>query len=470
MVSLNAERRKQKISEETCPQREAVNTLGYEEGLSSVSSRTNESIREVHRNNLMEQVIERANLEKAYHRVKRNKGAPGVDGVTTENLRLYLWENWGRIRDELLNGTYKPQPVRRIEIPKPDGGVRLLGIPTVMDRLIQQAVLQVLTPIFDPTFSPFSYGFRPKCSAHKAVKQAQLYIKQGYRYVVDMDLERFFDKVNHDILMSKIAKEIGDRRILRLIRRYLQSGVMINGCCMATEEGTPQGGPLSPLLANIMLHELDEELMKRGHRFVRYADDCNTYVKSKRAGTRVLESVTKFVEKRLKLKVNKDKSASDRPWKRKILGFSFTNAKAGMIRLADKTKIRFKNKIRALTRRNRSQAMSERIDKLNTYLKGWVGYFRLAQTRSIFERLDEWIRRRLRACLLKQWKSPSTKRCNLVLLGIPKEWATNISGSRKKYWRLSNTPQMNKALGLTYWQEQGLVSLVERYDKLSCAL
>jgi RNA-directed DNA polymerase len=378
MVSLDIKQRKQKISQETCPQREAVNTPGYEEGPSLTPAQTKESIREVHHNHLMEQVLEKANLKRAYNRVKQNKGAPGMDGVTVEDLQQYLWDNWGRIKMELLNGIYKPQPVRRVEIPKADGGVRLLGIPTVIDRLIQQAVSQVLTPIFDPIFSPFSYGFRPGRGAHMAVKQAQQYIKQGYRHVVDMDLEKFFDKVNHDILMSKVAKKIGDKRILRLIRRYLQSGAMINGCCVRTEEGTPQGGPLSPLLANIMLHELDEELMKREHRFVRYADDCNVYVKSKRAGIRVLESVKKLVEKRLKLKVNQEKSAADRPWKRKILGFSFTSAKVAAIRLADKTRERFKNKIREITRRARGQSLAERIEKLNTYLKGWVGYFYVA--------------------------------------------------------------------------------------------
>jgi group II intron reverse transcriptase/maturase len=433
-------------------------------------TQTKESIREVQHIHLMEQVLERENLKRAYQRVKRNKGAPGIDEVTVEELQEYLWDHWGRIKEELLKGTYKPQAVRRLEIPKPDGGVRLLGIPTVIDRLIQQAVLQALTPIFDPTFSPFSYGFRPGRSAHQAVKQAQHYIKEGYRYVVDMDLEKFFDRVNHDILMSKLAKKIGDKRILRLIRRYLQSGVMISGCCVRTEEGTPQGGPLSPLLANIMLHELDEELLERGHRFVRYADDCNIYVKSKRAGTRVLASVTKFVEKRLKLKVNKEKSASDRPWNRKILGFSFTMAKAAILRLAPKTRERFKNVIRSITRRSHGQSMCKRIKELNTYLKGWIGYFYVAQTRSVFEGLDEWIRRRLRACLLKQWKKTKTKRRNLVLRGIPEEWASLISGSRKKYWRLSNTHQVNKALGLAYWQEQGLISLVKRYDELRCAL
>jgi group II intron reverse transcriptase/maturase len=470
MVSLNSKQRKQKISQETCSQREAVNTLGYARGLSMQSTQTNESIREVNHNNLMEQVLEKSNLEKAYQRVMRNKGAPGVDGVTVENLRPHLWDNWGRIKEELLNGTYKPQPVRRVEIPKPDGGMRLLGIPTVIDRLIQQALLQILTPVFDPTFSSFSYGFRPGRSAHQAVKQAQKYVQQGYRYVVDIDLEKFFDRVNHDILMSKVAKKIKDKRILRAIRRYLQSGVMINGCCMVTDEGTPQGGPLSPLLANIMLHELDQELTSRGHCFVRYADDCNIYVKSKRAGMRVLESVTKFVERRLKLKVNHGKSAADRPWNRKILGFSFTRVKAAVIRIAPKTRDKFQDKIRELTRRSRSQNLFDRIEKINTYLKGWIGYFYVAQTRSVFEDLDKWIRRRMRACLLKQWKKCQTKRRQLVSFGLSKEWASYISRSRKKYWRLSRTHQLNKVLGLAYWQAQGLISLVERYDKLSCAL
>lgn len=463
---MRIEQRTQKSPQGHYPGRAAVNTLGYQEGQSSGSTQINEPICEDQHNHLMERVLERENLKRATRRVEQNKGAPGIDGITVENLRPYIRENWDRIRAELLTGTYKPQPVRRIEIPKPDGGVRLLGIPTVIDRLIQQAMLQILTPIIDPTFSKHSYGFRPGCSAHKAVKQAQLYVKQGYRYVVDMDLEKFFDTVNHDILMSKIAKQIGDRRIHQLIRRYLQSGVMINGCCITSEEGTPQGGPLSPLLANIMLHELDEELTKRGHRFVRYADDCNIYVKSKRAGQRVLASVTKFVERKLKLKVNKEKSAADRPWKRKILGFSFTSAKETVIRLADKPMERAKNRIREITRRTRGIPICKVIEELNTYLKGWVGYFYLAQTRSKFEDLDKWIRRRLRAFLLKQWKRPETKKRNLVALGLAAEWATHISGSRKKYWRLSNTHQMNKALGLAYWQEQGLISLVERYDVL----
>ncbi|MCM3473713.1 group II intron reverse transcriptase/maturase [Brevibacillus agri] len=414
----------------------------------------------------MERVISRGNLLSALRRVEKNKGAAGVDGMEIKSLRPYLLDHWPEIRHQLLNGTYQPQPVRRVEIPKPDGGVRLLGIPTVLDRLLQQALLQVLTPIFDPIFSPQSYGFRPGRKAQDAVRQAQSYIREGYRVVVDMDLEKFFDRVNHDILMAKVAKKVKDKRVLRLIRRYLQAGVMINGCRVATDEGTPQGGPLSPLLANIMLDDLDKELSNRGHRFVRYADDCNIYVKTKRAGERVLESVTRYVEGRLKLRVNREKSAVDRPWKRKFLGFSFTSHRDPKLRLAEKTVKRFKQKIRKLTCRSRSHSLEFRIQQLNEYLNGWSGYFRIADTRSVFQSLDEWLRRRLRMCLLKQWKKPQTKRKKLISLGIPADLARNISGSRKGYWRLANTPQLNRALGLAYWQNQGLTSLVARFDEL----
>jgi len=354
----------------------------------------------------------------------------------------------------------------KVEIPKPGGGTRMLGIPTVLDRLIQQAVNQVLSPLFDPDFSASSYGFRPGRSAHQAVKAARQHVIAGRRWVVDMDLEKFFDTVNHDILMSRLARRIKDKRLLCTIRRYLQSGVMANGCHIETVMGTPQGGPLSPLLSNILLDELDQELSRRGHKFARYADDCNIYVKSRRAGERVIDNVKRFVEGRLKLKVNMQKSAVDRPWKRKFLGFSFTFNREPKIRLAPKTIDRFKEKIRELTSRSNSQPMSIRIKRINTFLMGWTGYFQLADTRSVFHRLDKWVRRRLRLCYLKQWKKPKTKIRKLVALGIPVDSAVLIGSSRKGNWRLSISPQVNTALSLAFWQSQGLRSLVQRFDVL----
>jgi len=469
MASSREGPRQQKIPQGSYPQEEAVNPQGPEGAPSPSPAQAEEQTCGEQRYGLMEQVVERKNMSQALGRVERNKGAAGVDGVEVKDLRPYLREHWLRVREELLEGTYKPKPVRRVEIPKPDGGVRLLGIPTALDRLIQQAVLQVLTPIFDPGFSEHSYGFRPGRSAHQAVKKAQGYIRDGHRVVVDMDLEKFFDRVNHDILMARVARKVKDKRILKLIRAYLQADIMVNGCCVRAEEGTPQGGPLSPLLANIMLDDLDKELERRGHKFVRYADDANIYVRSQRAGERVLKSVKRLVESRLKLKVNAAKSAVDRPWRRKFLGFSFTTERDARIRVAPKTIERFKDKIRELTSRSRSQAMGKRIEALNTYLRGWVGYFRLADTPTVFERLEKWIRRRLRMCLLKQWKNPATKRRHLVALGIPEQWATNISCSRKGYWCLANTPQVNKALDPAYWQAQGLLSLVGTYRQLRSA-
>jgi group II intron reverse transcriptase/maturase len=416
-----------------------------------------------HTNCLMEKVVERCNLKKALERVERNKGSAGVDRMHVNELRTYLIEHWSRIKQELLDGAYKPAPVRRVEIPKQDGGVRELGIPTVLDRFIQQAIQQVLTPIFEPTFSEFSFGFRPGKSARQAVRKAQSFIQREKRIVVDIDLEKFFDRVNHDMLMSKIAQQVQDKRIHKIIRRYLNSGVMLNGCCVKTEEGTPQGGPISPLLSNIMLNDLDHELTKRGHSFVRYADDCNIYVSSKRAGQRVYTSIAKFLKERLKLTINEQKSAVDHPSKRKFLGFSFTSCWQVKLRIAQKTKTKFKEKIRQITSRSWSISMQNRLEKLNAYLMGWSGYFGIIQTESVFQELDEWIRRRMRMCLLKQWKRCETKLANLVKLGIPERWAGAIAFSRKKYWRLANTPQVNKALNLAYWRKQGLVSLVDRY-------
>lgn len=415
---------------------------------------------------LMGQILSRENMLQALKRVEKNKGSHGVDMMPVQNLRQHIVENWLTIKEEILKGTYQPQPVRRIEIPKPDGGVRLLGIPTVTDRLIQQAIAQVLSRIYDPTFSNHSYGFRPNRSAHDAIREAKGFIKEGYRWVVDMDLEKFFDKVNHDRLMGTLAKRITDKPLLKLIRRYLQSGVMINGVVMDTNQGTPQGGPLSPLLSNIVLDEFDKELEKRGHKFVRYADDCNIYVKTKRAGERVMKSIRNFIEKKLRLKVNEKKSTVDRPWKCKFLGFSFTPNTEPKVRIAKQSIKRMKAKIQEITARNKPFPMEVRIQKLNQYLIGWCGYFALADTKSIFERLDGWIRRRLRMCLWKNWKKPRTKVRNLIQLGVPKWKAYEWGNTRKSYWRVSKSPILHRTLGNSYWSSLGLKSLKTRYEIL----
>ena len=464
MASSREEQGQQNTRNRGSSQEEVVNTQGTVRAQSSSPAQARSDTCG-QANPLLEEMLKLENMMAALKRVEQNKGAAGVDKVDVKSLRPYLREHWPRIREELLEGTYKPQPVRRVEIPKSDGGVRLLGIPTLVDRLIQQGLAQVLTPIFDPKFSSSSYGFRPNRSTHQAVKQARQYIEEGYRYVVDVDLEKFFDRVNHDILMARVALKVNDKRILRLIRAYLNAGIMVNGVYVRSDEGTPQGGPLSPLLANIILDDLDKELEKRGHRFVRYADDCNIYVKTERAGQRVMEGVKRFVEDELKLKVNEQKSAVDRPWKRKFLGFSFTHERKTRTRIAPKARDKFKQRVRQLTCRSRSMNMDRRIERLNTYLRGWMGHFRLADTRSVIQELDEWIRRRLRMCYLKQWKKPQAVYRNLVKLGLAPDFARRICGSGKGYWRLSNTPQMNKALGLTFWANQGLLSLTQRYDQ-----
>ena len=415
---------------------------------------------------LLNQILSRENMLLALKRVEKNKGSHGVDEMPVQNLRQHLVENWSSIREAILEGTYEPMPVRRVEIPKPDGGIRLLGIPTVTDRLIQHAIAQVISKIYDPMFSEHSYGFRPNRSAHNAVRKAKGYIRDGYRWVVDMDLEKFFDKVNHDRLMSTLAKKIVEKPLLKLIRGYLQAGVMIDGVVSSMEKGTPQGGPLSPLLSNIVLDELDKELESRGHRFVRYADDCNIYVKSKRAGERTLASIQRFIEGKLQLKVNEKKSAVDRPWKRKFLGFSFTSTKDLKIRIAKASIQRMKEKVRKITSRKMPYPMEYRIQKLNQYLTGWCGYFALADTKAIFGSLDKWIRRRLRMCLWKNWKNPKAKIRNLMKLGVPKGKAYEWGNSRKGYWRISKSPILHKALGNTYWCSQGLKSLQGRYETL----
>lgn len=415
---------------------------------------------------MLNQILERPNMIQALKRVEDNKGSHGVDMMPVETLRQHILENWETIKSQILNGTYEPQPVRRVEIPKPDGGVRLLGIPTVTDRFIQQAIAQILSKEYDKTFSNNSFGFRPNRSCHDAVRKAKVYIKEGYRWVVDMDLEKFFDKVNHDRLMAVLAKRIKDKRLLKLIRKYLQSGVMINGVVVDTEEGTPQGGPLSPLLSNIVLDELDKELESRGHKFVRYADDCNIYVKSQRAGERTMKSVQIFIEKKLRLKVNELKSAVDRPWKRKFLSFSFTSHKEPKIRIAKTALQRMKKKVKEITSRKKPFSIEYRIEKLNQFLVGWLGYFALADTSSIFKLLDGWIKRRLRMCLWKNWKKPRTRVRNLIRLSIPYGKAYEWGNTRKGYWRISKSPILHRTLGNSYWESQGLKSLQVRYETL----
>ncbi len=464
-MSSTEKRRKQKTLERGYPEPEAVNPPKAEGALSFSAARVGESLHE-EEYLLMEKVVERENMRVALKRVERNRGAPGIDGLSTEELRSYLRINWSGIKEKLLTGTYKPSPVRRVEIAKSDGGTRTLGIPTVADRLIQQALLQVLTRIFDPGFSDSSYGFRPGRSTHQAVRRARSYIEEGYEWVADIDLEKFFDKVNHDILMARVARKVKDKRVLKLIRAYLTAGVMTEGIVVRTSTGTPQGGPLSPLLANILLDDLDKELEERGHKFVRYADDCNIYVRSERAGKRVMESVRRFVEKRLKLKVNREKSGVDKPHKRKILGFSFYGIKRPRIRFAPKTLQRFKYRVRQLTNRTRGISIEERLKHLNTYFTGWINYFHLVDTPGIIKKLDKWTRRRLRMCVLKQWKAPKTRRRKLIALGVPKEEVPLIAASRRGCWHLANCKWVNIALGPSYWKELGLVSLADRYYEL----
>ncbi|SMF68347.1 group II intron reverse transcriptase/maturase [Paenibacillus uliginis N3/975] len=457
------EQRQQNISQESLRQREAVKPSGYAGAPSSSSAQIAPSSRE-DQSELLERMLEGNNLRLAYKRVVQNGGAPGVDRVTVAELQAYLKTHWETVKAELLAGAYKPAPVKRVEIPKPGGSVRLLGIPTVMDRFLQQALLQVMNPIFDAHFSWYSYGFRPGKRAHDAVKQAQSYIQSGRRWTVDMDLEKFFDRVNHDMIMARIARKVKDKRVLKLIRSFLNAGVMTEGELERTEEGTPQGSPLSPLLANILLDDLDKELTKRGLRFVRYADDCQIFVASKRAGERVLESVIRFVEGKLKLKVNRDKSAVDRPWNRKFLGFSFLSNKQATIRLAPKTLSRMKERIRELTNRMWSVSMEERISRLNQYLMGWIGYFRIASAKKHCEALDKWIRRRLRMCLWKQWKRVRTRIRELRALGLP-NWAVfMMANSRRGAWEMSRNT--NNALSISYWETKGLKSLLSRYLEL----
>jgi RNA-directed DNA polymerase len=408
----------------------------------------------------MEGIVERENLKKALAQVKRNKGAAGIDGMSVDDLPAYLKEHWLTIKAQLLDGSYKPQPVRRVEIPKASGGKRPLGIPTVLDRFIQQAVMQVLQADWDPTFSEASFGFRPRRSAHQAVERAQEYIASGHGYVVDLDLEKFFDRVNHDILMGLVAKRVTDKRILKLIRGFLTAGVLADGLVGATEEGTPQGGPLSPLLSNLMLDVLDRELEKRGHRFVRYADDCNIYVRSQRAGERVMASIEQFLTRRLKLRVNKAKSAVAKPSVRKFLGFSFTGGEWPRRRIAPQAIARFKSRVRELTRRTRGASLAQIVKELSTYLIGWRGYFGFCQTPSVLRVLDQWLRRRLRASAWKQWKRGPTRLAELRRRGVGQDLAARSASSPKGTWRLSTSPALAIALPNAFFRGLGLPSLV----------
>jgi len=411
---------------------------------------------------LMEEVCGRENCKRALARVKANKGSAGMDRMTVQELPELLKQHWPGIREQLLNGTYEPQPVKRVEIPKPDGGIRKLGIPTVLDRFIQQAVMQVLQGRWDRTFSEHSYGFRPGRSAHQAIAQAQKYIAEGYRWVVDLDLEKFFDRVNHDRLMARIAERVGDKRLLKLIRAFLTAGVMEDGLVNPVDEGTPQGGPLSPLLSNIVLDEFDRELERRGLRFARYADDSNIYVRSKRAGERVMESLKGFLATKLKLRVNEQKSAVARPWNRKFLGFSFTSNREPKRRIAPKAVDRFKERVRELTQRNKGVSIERMAEKLTRYLGGWLGYFGKCQTPSVLEGLDQWIRRRLRSVIWRQWRLGSTKFEKLRQRGVSKDLAAQTAGSAHGPWRIADSPGLHIALPNAYFDSLGIPRLTVR--------
>jgi RNA-directed DNA polymerase len=416
----------------------------------------------------MEAVVERENMVRALERVEANKGAPGVDEMPVGSLRGYLKEHWPRIKEELLSERYQPQPVRRVEIPKPGGkGMRQLGIPTVTDRLIQQAVHQVLSAIFEGGFSEHSYGFRPGRSALEAVQAARQHVADGRRWVVDMDLEKFFDRVNHDILMSRVARKVKDKRVLLLIRRYLQSGVMVGGLVEPRAEGTPQGGPLSPLLSNILLDDLDKELERRGHAFCRYADDCNIYVRSRRAGERVMASVSRYLERRLKLKVNEAKSAVDRPWNRKFLGYSMTWHERPKLKVAAESVERMKGKLRQLFRMGRGRNLKRLIqEELSPVLRGWMNYFHLAEVKGIFEELDGWVRRKLRCIVWRQGKRVWPRVKLLMRHGLSEERACRSATNGRGPWWNSGASHMNAAFPKAYFDRLGLVSLLDQHRRL----
>lgn len=417
----------------------------------------------------MEMIVSRENMMTAYHRVMANKGAAGIDRMTVAQLKPHLKEHWLHIREELLNDRYVPQPVRGVEIPKPGGGVRQLGIPTVMDRLIQQAMHQVLMPLFDPGFSDASYGFRPGRRAHDAVLAARAHMADGRRFVVDIDLEKFFDRVNHDVLMARVARKVRDKRVLRLIRRYLQAGLMMDGLMTARNEGTPQGGPLSPLLSNILLDDLDKELERRGHAFCRYADDCNIYVRTRRAGERVMVSITRFLAERLRLKVNAAKSAVDRPWVRTFLGYTVTAHKQPRLRVAVKSVARLRDKLRIVLRQGRGRSLARTIEGLAPVLRGWLQYFRLAEAKGIFEELDGWMRRKLRCLLWRQWKRPATRAKRLLQRGLDRQRAWHSAYNGHGPWWNAGANHMNDAYRAAFFSNLGLPSLQMVHHSLNRA-
>jgi RNA-directed DNA polymerase len=415
---------------------------------------------------LMEQVVERSNLWLAYQRVVRNKGAPGVDDLRVAELKGWLKVHWPGVKQALLEGRYLPQAVRRVDIPKPSGGMRTLGVPTVVDRLIQQALHQVLQPLFEPTFSDASYGFRPGRRAQQAVCKAQAYIREGKRWVVDLDLEKFFDRVNHDVLMARVARQVSDARVLKLIRRFLEAGMMQEGLVKPRTEGTPQGGPLSPLLSNILLTDLDRELERRGLAFCRYADDCNIYVGSRIAGERVMSGIRVFLEEVLHLRVNAEKSAVARPWVRKFLGFSFTSPRETRLRIAPESVQRLTARVRELLRGGRGRSLAQTIETLNPLLRGWIGYFQLTQSKGILEELDGWVRRRLRCLLWRQWKRPRARGRQLCALGLDAERAWHSAMNGRGPWWNAGASHLNQALPASYFTRLGLVSLLREQQRL----
>jgi len=430
----------------------------------SLTSDKKQDDRNVCTSNLLKKIIHKDNMNEAFKRVKKNKGSHGIDGLTVDELQSYLEGNGGKLQQSLLDGAYEPLPVRRVEIPKDNGKKRLLGIPTVVDRVVQQAIAQVLSPIFEKTFSENSFGFRPGRSAHGALKRCQEYMNEGYKWLVDIDLASYFDTVNHDKLIGLIYKEVKDIRVISLIRKYLNAGVMINGVVSPTKLGVPQGGNLSPLLSNIMLNELDKELAKRGLRFVRYADDCNIYVKSKRAAERVMKSITKFIECDLKLKVNTDKSKVDRPWRCKFLGYSFYHSKDGIkMRVHEKSIKKFKDKLYYLTSRSKVKNINYTFGKIKESVVGWINYFKLADMKSLMSEIDKWLRRRIRMCYWKQWKKISTKFNNLKKLGIPIYKAWEFANTRKGFWLSAKSPILQRSITNSKLEKAGLVSLLNIY-------